>query len=61
MASSISIGVLGAGTCGLALARMLCLEGQSVQVWSALSEEIFELRKTRRHKIFVEYGYSFCH
>ena len=30
------IGVLGAGTWGMALARMLCVSGNDVQVWSAL-------------------------
>ncbi len=44
------IGVLGAGTWGLALARMLCLAGHSVQVWSALPAEIDDLIKTRQHK-----------
>lgn len=44
------IGILGAGTWGIALARMLCLAGHSVQVWSALPEEINELQTTRRHR-----------
>ena len=31
-----NIGVLGAGTWGIALARMLCNNGHRVSVWSAL-------------------------
>ena len=31
-----SIGVLGAGTWGMALARMLTVSGNDVQVWSAI-------------------------
>lgn len=42
--------VLGAGTWGIALARLLSLSGHSVQVWSALSEEIEELNSSRIHK-----------
>ena len=42
--------VLGAGTWGMALARMLCRSGHAVQVWSALPEEIEEIRRTRRQK-----------
>lgn len=43
------IGVLGAGTWGMALARMLCNAGNDVVVWSALGAEIDELEKTRVH------------
>ena len=43
------IGVLGAGTWGMALARMLCNAGNYVLVWSALEAEIDDLQKTRRH------------
>ena len=43
-----SIGVLGAGTWGMALARMLTNLGHSVTVWSALPEEIAALSATRR-------------
>lgn len=49
MSNGSSICVLGAGTWGIALARMLCVNGHTVQVWSALSEEINNLRKTHRH------------
>ena len=44
-----TIGVLGAGTWGMALARMLCLSGNQVTVWSALEREIDEFSTTRRH------------
>lgn len=43
-----SIGVLGAGTWGMALARMLTNLGHEVMVWSALPEEIERLSATRR-------------
>ena len=43
------IGVLGAGTWGMALARMLCNNGHQVCVWSALSREVEEFSATRRH------------
>lgn len=41
------IGVLGAGTWGMALARMLALTGHHVTVWSALPQEIEDYRRTR--------------
>lgn len=41
-------GVLGAGTWGMALARMLNNAGHSVEVWSALEKEIENLDRTRR-------------
>ncbi len=43
------IGILGAGTFGVALARMLCRSGHTVTVWSALPQEIEQLVRTRRH------------
>lgn len=45
----VSIGVFGAGTWGMALARMLCNCGYDVVVWSALRSEIEEYSGTRRH------------
>ena len=45
-----NIGILGAGTWGIALARMLTNIGHEVTVWSALPEEIDELAATRRQK-----------
>ena len=46
----MKIGVIGAGTWGIALARMLTNSGHDVTVWSALPEEIDELERTRTHK-----------
>ena len=44
------IGILGAGTWGIALARMLTNCGHEVMVWSALPEEIEALSRTRQQK-----------
>lgn len=44
------IGVLGAGTWGMALARMLSNSGHDVTVWSALPAEVDQLATTRRQK-----------
>lgn len=43
------IGILGAGTWGTALARLLTLNGNAVWVWSAIEREVAEYSKTRRH------------
>ena len=43
------IGVLGAGTWGMALARMLCISGHEVTVWSAIEKEIDDFSATRKH------------
>lgn len=43
------IGILGAGTWGMALARMLSVNGHDVQVWSAIEKEIDSLSATRVH------------
>ena len=43
------VGVLGAGTWGMALARMLCNSGKDVMVWSALPQEIDNLEATHKH------------
>lgn len=43
------IGVLGAGTWGVALARMLANTGYDVTVWSAVEREIDTLSKTHIH------------
>lgn len=42
--------IFGAGTWGIALARMLCNAGNNVKVWSALAEEIEMLSLRRQHK-----------
>lgn len=44
------IGVVGAGTWGMALARTLYNNGDKVTVWSALPDEIQELKATRRQR-----------
>ena len=46
----MKIGVIGAGTWGVALARMLTNSAHDVIVWSAIEEEIHELESTRVHK-----------
>ena len=43
------IGVLGAGTWGMALARVLANKNYEVTVWSALPKEVTEYSATRRH------------
>lgn len=45
----MNIGILGAGTWGTALARMLSLDGNNVTVWSAIEKEIETLSKKRSH------------
>ena len=49
------IGVLGAGTWGMALARMLSNTGHDVMVWSAIEREIDEFNKlfSKRHSLGV--------
>ena len=44
-----SIAILGAGTWGIALAKMLKNTNKEVTVWSALPDEIEKLKKTSRH------------
>ncbi len=45
----MNIGILGAGTWGTALSRMLCNMGYNVTVWSALEREVDELSRNRKH------------
>lgn len=45
----MNIGILGAGTWGIAIARMLAESSHAVTVWSALPQEISSLSQTRRH------------
>ncbi|MBQ8683479.1 MAG: NAD(P)-dependent glycerol-3-phosphate dehydrogenase [Clostridia bacterium] len=44
-----TIGILGAGTWGVALARMLANSGHAVTVWSALAWEVDTLDAERKH------------
>ncbi|MBQ6215992.1 MAG: NAD(P)-dependent glycerol-3-phosphate dehydrogenase [Erysipelotrichaceae bacterium] len=46
----MKIGVLGAGTWGMALARMLANDDKEVTVWSAIEKEIDDMSATRTHK-----------
>ena len=46
----MKIGVIGAGTWGIALARLLCKKGYDVTVFSVVEAEIDELINTRTHK-----------
>ena len=43
------IGILGAGTWGIALARMLANSGHKVTVWSAIESEIVTLKTLGVH------------
>ena len=43
------IGILGAGTWGMALARMLTVSGNDGQVWSAIEAEVDNLSTTLVH------------
>lgn len=54
MSSKVKIGILGAGTWGVALARMLCNAGNSVTVWSAVEKEIDILSSSGRHPNFPD-------
>ena len=49
MPNKVKVSILGAGTWGIALARMLCKAGNDVTVWSAIGEEIDSLASTRKH------------
>ncbi len=44
------VGILGAGTWGIALSRMLANTGHTVTVWSALPDEVKQLDQTRQQK-----------
>lgn len=49
MIEKTKIGILGAGTWGIALAKLLCNAGHDVVVWSAIEKEIDVLSSTRVH------------
>ena len=46
----MKLGIIGAGTWGMALARMLSNSGHEVQVWSAMGPELDRLAATRVQK-----------
>ncbi len=48
------VAVLGAGTWGIALARLLSVKGHEVSVWSAVESEIDNLNRTRVHHMLSE-------
>ena len=50
----MNIGVLGAGTWGMALARLLAVKGHNVVVWSAIESEIDYLSEKRQHPILKD-------
>ena len=50
----MKIGILGAGTWGIALAKMLCESSHTVTVWSALPDEITNLSNTHLHPKFPD-------
>ncbi len=54
MSNKAKIGIIGAGTWGVALARMLYNAGNSVTVWSAVGAEIDALVRDNRHPKFPE-------
>ena len=54
----MKIGVIGAGTWGIALARMLTNSGHDVTVWSAIEKEIDE-KLAKEGKRFVSAGDAF--
>lgn len=54
MSNKMKIGILGAGTWGIALARMLFNAGNEVTVWSAVESEIDMLLSQRRHRNFPD-------
>lgn len=48
------IGIIGSGSWGIALAVLLYHNGHEVTVWSALPEEIKEMKKTHSHHTLPE-------
>ena len=48
------VGIIGAGSWGIALAWLLNKGGHQVCVWSALLEEIEQMTKTRKHHLLPE-------
>jgi len=48
--NDMNTAILGGGTWGIALAKILSENGHSVTVWSALPDELAYLRENNRHK-----------
>ena len=48
------IGILGSGTWGTAIAVLLSNNGHQVTLWSAIPEEIEEMKRTLAHKNLPE-------
>ena len=48
------IGILGAGTFGIALAKLLAKKGLDVTVYSHSSDKVIKLRETNRHERFLD-------
>ena len=48
------IGVIGSGTWGTAIAVLLNNNGHQVDLWSAIPQEIEEMRSTHKHKNLPE-------
>ena len=46
----VRVGVIGAGSWGIALAKLLDGNGHQVTVWSIIKEEIEMLKKEHEHK-----------
>ncbi len=49
MSKKNRIGILGAGTWGMALAKMLIETGKEVEVWSPIEQELIQLREQGTH------------
>ena len=48
------IGILGAGTFGIALAKLLAKKGLDVTVYSHSDDKVIKLRETNRHERFLD-------
>ncbi|WP_097004130.1 NAD(P)H-dependent glycerol-3-phosphate dehydrogenase [Lacrimispora amygdalina] len=48
------IGIIGSGSWGMALSVLLYNNGHEVTVWSALPEEVLEMKETHRHHTLPE-------
>ena len=51
--SMAKIGIIGAGTWGIALSVLLHDNGHKISVWSALPQEIKDLQEKHEHKTFL--------